>query len=119
MPSALSKPEKYYISKSTPYVPNSILPVLIYRSVLPTDPTSESTCATMEPNGWDSGGVYKHYPTVYFHSLMHECYAFFKGHSKLLLRKGSLDAADKTDLVVELRERDIIVIPAGVAHCSM
>jgi uncharacterized protein YjlB len=30
-----------------------------------------------------------------------------------------LDAEDKDDLVVELGEGDAIVLPAGVAHCSV
>jgi uncharacterized protein YjlB len=119
MPSAVSPPEEYLINHSTPHVPNSRLPVLVYRSALPLNPTPESTCATVEPNGWLKGGVFKHYPAHHFHSVTHECYAVFKGHSRLLLGRGPLDPVDGEEVLVDLRMGDAIVLPAGVAHCSM
>jgi uncharacterized protein YjlB len=121
MPSAISPPERYYIKKSTPHVPNSPhgFPVLIYRSAVPTDATPTSVCKIIEPNNWLKGGVFKHYGAHHFHSVTHECYAVFKGHSKLLLGRGPLDPADEDDLVVDLKEGDAIVLPAGVAHCSL
>ena len=120
MPSATatSPPETYFITKSTPHVPNSRFPVLVYRSVLTMNPTPESICVAIEPNDWIKGGVFKHYPAHHFHSVTHELYAVFKGHSRLLLGRGPLDAASKDgDLTVELRTGDCIVLPAGVAHC--
>jgi len=121
MPSAISPPERYYIKQSTPHVPNSPhgFPVLIYRSALPTDTTPTSVCEAIEPNNWLKGGVFKHYGAHHFHSVTHECYAVFKGHSTLLLGRGPLDPADEDDLVVDLKEGDAIVLPAGVAHCSL
>lgn len=114
-----SSPETYRLSRSTPHVPNSRFPVLIYRSILPPTPTSESVCATIEPNGWIKGGIFKHYGAHHFHSVVHECYAIFKGSSRLLLGRGPLDPESEEDLVVELGVGDAIVLPAGVAHCSM
>ena len=121
MSSAISPPERYYIKRSTPHVPNSPhgFPVLIYRSAVPTDATSASVCKIIEPNNWLKGGVFKHYGAHHFHSVTHECYAVFKGHSTLLLGRGPLDPADEDDLVVDLKEGDAIVLPAGVAHCSL
>jgi uncharacterized protein YjlB len=122
MPSAtnISPPETYLITRSTPHVPNSRFPVLVYRSVLPANPTPESICAAIEPHDWIKGGVFKHYPAHHFHSVTHELYAVFKGHSRLLLGRGPLDAAKEDgDLEVELRTGDCIVLPAGVAHCCM
>lgn len=50
----MSQPEVYYCSQ-TPYVPNSRLPVLIYRDVLPK-PYSEQTAAqSLEKNEWLHG----------------------------------------------------------------
>jgi uncharacterized protein YjlB len=120
MPSAtiISLPETYFITKSTLHVPNSRFPVLVYRSVLPANPTPESICAAIEPNNWIKGGVFKHYPAHHFHSVTHELYTVFKGHSRLLLGRGPLDAArEDGDLMVELKTGDCIVLPAGVAHC--
>lgn len=118
MTSTTSYPETYYISYPTPHVPNSALPVLIYRSVLPTNPIPESICSRIQPNKWLKGGVFKHYPAHHFHSVTHECYAVFKGHSRLLLGRGPLDPETEEDVLVELKMGDAIVLPAGVAHCS-
>ncbi|KAK5009375.1 hypothetical protein LTR16_004933, partial [Cryomyces antarcticus] len=72
--SPTSTPEKYFFTP-TPYVPNSPLPALVYRNVLPENPTAESTRETLERNLWIQGGVFKHYPAHHFHSVTHECYA--------------------------------------------
>jgi uncharacterized protein YjlB len=111
----ISSPETYFITKSTPHVPNSPLPVLVYRSVLPANPTPENICGAVEPNNWMKGGVFNHYPAHHFHSVTHELYAVFKGHSRLLLGRGPLDA--EVGVEVDLRVGDCIVLPAGVAHC--
>jgi uncharacterized protein YjlB len=93
--------------------------VLIYRSALPLDSNPISVCKTIEPNDWIKDGVFKHYPVHHFHSVTHECYAVFKGRSRLLLGRGPLDAEDEEDLRVDLNVGDAIVLPAGVAHCSI
>jgi mannose-6-phosphate isomerase-like protein (cupin superfamily) len=117
MPSAImiSPPETYFLTKPTPHVPNSPLPVLVYRSVIPVNPTPETICAAIEPKDWIKGGVFKHYPAHHFHSVTHELYAVFKGHSRLLLGRGPLDA--EGGIEVDLRVGDCIVLPSGVAHC--
>ena len=114
-------PETYYITLPTPYVPNSPYPVLVYRSFLRalSPPNPSSICASIEPNNWIKGGVFKHYPAHHFHSVTHECYAVFGGRSKLLLGRGPLEMMEEGRVVVELRVGDAIVLPAGVAHCSM
>lgn len=119
MPSAISPPELYFIKRSTLHVPNSPLPVLIYRSAFSADPTPTSVCQTIEPNNWLKGGIFKHSAAHHFHSVTHECYAVFKGKSTLLLGRGPLDPADEDDLIVDVKEGDAIVLPAGVAHCSL
>jgi uncharacterized protein YjlB len=119
----MSSPEAYYIRKPTPYVPNSRLPVLIYRAALPPNPTPDAIRAAMEPNHWIKGGVFKHYPSHHFHSLTHECYAVFKGRSRLLLGRGPLDTPEDSDndvgIQVTVNTGDAIVLPAGVAHCCL
>ncbi|CZT04318.1 uncharacterized protein RAG0_10818 [Rhynchosporium agropyri] len=119
MASETSLPEQYSIRTSTSHVPNSPLPVLVYRAALPANPTPESTYARIEPNKWLKGGIFKHCGAHHFHSVTHECYAVFKGHSRLLLGRGPLDPEAKDDVVVKLGMGDAIVLPAGVAHCSI
>jgi len=116
MPSSDSPkdPETYFFAP-TPHVPNSVLPVLIYRNVLPSPSLSaESTQDALEPNHWFKGGVFKTYTAHHFHSVTHECYAVFRGRSRLLLGRGPLDNAGRAGGVeVEIGEGDCIVLPVS------
>jgi uncharacterized protein YjlB len=107
MPS--QNPEEYYLTP-TPYVPNSRLPALVYRDVLPPNPTPESTKEALEKNLWIRGGQFKTYWGHHFHSVTHECYAVFQGSSRLLLGRGPLDDASG-GIEVDLKRGDIIVLP--------
>ncbi|KAI9842081.1 MAG: hypothetical protein M1837_007506 [Sclerophora amabilis] len=125
--STLALPERYTF-EPTPHVPNSPLPVLIYRAALllegdhPNDetddsfrqPSPSSVRDLIERNGWIQGGVFKTFWSHHFHSVTHECYAVFKGESKLLLGRGPLDDAETyrgTEVVV--RCGDVIVLPGS------
>ncbi|KAL9086625.1 MAG: hypothetical protein Q9165_007068 [Trypethelium subeluteriae] len=83
------EPEKFYV-RPTPHVPNSKLPILVYRDVL-QDTSPETILSTIEPNGWLKGGQFKTYPVPHFHCLAHECYGIIKGSSTYLLGKSPLD----------------------------
>ncbi|KAI9806528.1 MAG: hypothetical protein M1833_003715 [Piccolia ochrophora] len=117
-------PEKYYFT-STHHVPNSRLPALIYRSAIPRQsngepPTAEWTRECIEKNEWMQGGVFKTFKAHHFHSVTHECYAVFRGSSRLLLGRGPLDdAASHDGQEVDVTVGDVVVLPAGVAHCSL
>jgi uncharacterized protein YjlB len=80
--SASSQQPELYWAKPTPHCPNSKLPILVYRNVLPEDLGIESTTKAFEANDWVRGGVFKHYPAAHFHSNTHECYAAIKGTTK-------------------------------------
>ncbi|GAB7353934.1 hypothetical protein MBLNU459_g4541t2 [Dothideomycetes sp. NU459] len=110
-------PETYSLTP-TLFVPNSVLPVLVYRNVLPLPHDQRSAKQALEKNGWIQGGVFAHYPTHHYHSVTHECYAVFRGSSHFLLGKGPLDGDDH-GVEVDLHAGDIIVQPAGVAHCCL
>lgn len=112
------QPETYYINQSTPTVPNSALPVLIYRSCLPFSSTAQSVSDFGTQNHWPPGGVFKHYPTAHFHNVTHECYAVVKGSSRLLLGCGP-EKDQSSGTVVLLKQGDAIVLPAGVSHCCL
>ena len=103
-------PEQYALHPTT-HVPNSPLPVLVYRQVLPFPDSdssltgsdgygSGSSAATdaeeamrraIECNRWIKGGTFKTFWAHHFHTLTHECYAVFRGRSRFLLGKGPLD----------------------------
>src|SRR5436190_19961128 len=113
-----SAPETYYL-RPTRFVPNSTLPVLLYRGVLGDSPTPESIRSLIEPNQWIRGGQWKTYPTVHFHSVTHECYAVFRGKSTFRLGKSTLDpdTNDRGEPVgrdVALSRGDVIVLPVSL-----
>lgn len=107
---ATQMPEEYRFTP-TSHVPNSRLPVLVYRGVLPDEPTAASTREALEKNLWMQGGVFKTYRAHHFHSVTHECYAVFKGSSRLLLGRGPLDDPSEGGVEVDLSRGDIIVLP--------
>lgn len=104
--------------RPTKHVPNSPLPVLVYRSVLSPPYSEQSAVEALERNEWVHGGTFKHYPSHHFHSITHECYAVYKGSTRFLFGKGPLDE-DVQGIEVELQAGDVIVDPAGVAHCNL
>ena len=115
---AVSASTEVYFLKPTTHVPNSSLPVLIYRHVLP-DPLSEATAIEhLEKHQWSHGGTFKHFPQHHFHTVTHECYAILKGSTRFLFGKGPLDEGTE-GVEVDLRAGDVIVDPAGVAHCNL
>ncbi|OQV03453.1 hypothetical protein CLAIMM_08496 [Cladophialophora immunda] len=113
MPSA---PEIHHLEPNV-YAPNSRLPVLIYRDALPLPLTESTATAFLESHGWEKRGVWGHIPVRHFHPNSHECYGIFQGSSTLLLGCGSSDTSG--GLNVEVHAGDVIVLPAGTAHCSV
>ncbi|KAI9746763.1 MAG: hypothetical protein M4579_007604, partial [Chaenotheca gracillima] len=121
MPSSHPPPPEQYLFSPTPHVPNSPLPVLLYRSVLKPTGTEDLTAASVrdqiEPNGWIQGGVFKTFRAHHFHSVTHECYAVFRGSSRLLLGRGPLDDSEESDgdrhdrVEVVVSKGDAIVLP--------
>jgi uncharacterized protein YjlB len=108
------EPEVYW-TKPTEHTPNSSLPVLVYRNVLPVDLSVDTAEAALSANEWIKGGVFKHYPTAHYHSNTHECYAVIKGHTTCLYGVGPLD--DQSEGVTfKMRAGDIAVHAAGVMH---
>jgi len=103
-----SQPEQYALEPTT-HVPNSTLPVLVYRSVLPPEPNKRNTREAIETNHWYHGGDWKAYKAHHFHSVTHECYAVYRGRSTLLLGRGPLD--ENGGLEVVLEAGDVIVLP--------
>lgn len=114
MPSSVVEPETFFV-KPTPHVPNSHLPVVVYRGAL-DDTSPDNILKTIEPNGWLKGGQWKTFKTVHFHSNAHECYGIIKGSSTYRLGKSDLDA-DKDDNGVEngttffAQAGDVFVLP--------
>jgi uncharacterized protein YjlB len=92
-------------------VPNNpALPLVLYRGALGSEGDLAARCEAMfEANGWPGAwrnGIYGHH---HYHSTAHEVLGIARGSARV--RLGGEDGA-----TVELREGDVMVIPAGVAH---
>lgn len=58
------------------------------------------------------------YRESHYHSTTHEALAVFRGNARM--RFGVSDDDNATDAVVlTVKVGDVIVIPAGVAHCAL
>jgi uncharacterized protein YjlB len=93
--------------------PNSVLPVVIYRSALLFEEASpEAMEALFDGNGWPSqwrAGVYDYH---HYHSTAHEALGVAAGRATLQL--GGPDGQS-----FEVSAGDVVVLPAGVAHCCL
>lgn len=98
-----------YFLQGNGRVPNSYLPLLIYRSVIEgTPPEMEEVFRGNEwPPDWHTS--FGMYPKHHFHSDTHELIAVTRG--SLVGRFGGHDGITAT-----LAAGDIVVIPAGVGH---
>jgi uncharacterized protein YjlB len=92
-------------------VPNSRLPLLVYRQVVP--PSTTDAAAWLEAlfarHGWGGGWRNGIYPFHHFHSTSHEVLGIARGRARV--RFGG--AAGRT---LEVMAGDAVLIPAGVGH---
>ncbi|KEF55867.1 uncharacterized protein A1O9_07447 [Exophiala aquamarina CBS 119918] len=108
-------PESYQCSP-TEMVPNSRFPVLVYRDVLQKPYNEEIICSQIEQNAWIHRRTWGGIPRHHFHPNTNEVYAVCAGSSTLSL--GAYPGQDAT-LTVKLIAGILIVLPAGVSHCSL
>jgi uncharacterized protein YjlB len=92
-------------------IPNSKLPVLIYKNVL-SDAIQEDLEQTFKQNGWTNNWKDIILPYDHFHSTTHEVLGLLKGKARLMI-----GGKDGQEIIVETG--DVIVIPAGVGHYSL
>ncbi|KAK0104153.1 hypothetical protein ONS96_005248 [Cadophora gregata f. sp. sojae] len=107
------KLEIHYIAP-TQYVPNSKLPILIYRSVIPDPDDHDGTAAILKGNGYRVDGFYGCYDTPHYHSNTVEAYAFVRGFTTIKLGKGPRDEDVGNEFY--LSKGDLFVQPAGMVH---
>lgn len=121
MPPNQLNPEIHHISP-TPHIPNSKLPILVYRGAL-RGTTPEETVHAIEANDWLKGGRWKTYKTAHFHTTVHECYAVVQGSTVYQLGKSPLDAecddlGRENGRVFDFRQGDVFVLPVGACLVS-
>ncbi len=91
-------------------IPNSRLPMLVYRGGLPADAaTIERVFAAHRwPPRWRSGV----YPWHHYHPCAHEALGVASGQGRVLF--GGPNGAE-----ISLSAGDVVVVPAGVGHCAI
>jgi uncharacterized protein YjlB len=91
-------------------VPNSALPVLLYRSALPAGPDLASLLEELfAENGWR--GLWRNgiFPYHHFHDDAHEVLGIARGHA--LVQLGGAAGPE-----IRLAAGDVVILPAGTGH---
>jgi uncharacterized protein YjlB len=90
-------------------IPNSRLPLLVYRDAVPADPAAIERifAANRWPPAWRDGV----HPFHHFHSSAHEVLGVARGEASVLF-------GGPGGKVLTVRAGDVVVIPAGVGHCN-
>lgn len=90
-------------------IPNSELPLLVYRDAVPADPAAIERifAANRWPPAW-RGGVH---PFHHFHSTAHEVLGVARGEATVLF-------GGPNGQVLTVKAGDVVVVPAGVGHCN-
>jgi uncharacterized protein YjlB len=90
-------------------IPNSRLPLLVYHDAVPADAVAiEHLFATNRwPPAWRNGV----HPFHHFHSTAHEVLGVARGEASVLF-------GGPQGKMLTVRAGDVVVVPAGVAHCN-
>ena len=108
MAAANVKSEKYQF-KDDGRIPNSKLPLLIYRGVLSDKEDASNVIDVFEANNWTNSwdnGIYSYH---HYHSTSHEVLGVYAGSALLHLGGESGER-------LRVKAGDVIIIPAGVGH---
>jgi uncharacterized protein YjlB len=89
---------------------NAALPLIVYRGALPSSgETAEQFETLFARNGWSGGwrsGIFAYH---HYHSTAHEVLGIASGQARLRF------GGDRGE-TVEVRQGDVVVLPAGVGH---
>jgi uncharacterized protein YjlB len=90
-------------------IPNSRLPLLVYRAAMPHDPRAIEDCfaANRWPPAWRDGV----HPFHHFHANTHEALGVARGEATVLF--GGPNGRE-----LQVSAGDVVIVPAGVGHCN-
>jgi len=89
-------------------IPNSKLPLLVYRQAVPADAAAIERIFTA--NRWPAAWRAPVHPFQHFHSDAHEVLGVAEGESRVQF-------GGPNGQVLTVRAGDVVVVPAGVGHC--
>ena len=89
-------------------IPNSKLPLLVYRQAVPPDAAAIEHIFTA--NRWPAAWRDSVHPFHHFHSDAHEVLGVASGSGKVLF-------GGPSGQVLDVSAGDVVVVPAGVGHC--
>ena len=91
-------------------VPNSPLPLVVYRGAIPAGGDPAGACEAMfARHGWPDAWRNGIYADHHYHSTAHEVLGIARGEATVRL-------GGEHGRSVDLKAGDVVVIPAGVAH---
>jgi uncharacterized protein YjlB len=105
------KSPQYLLFAKAKDVPNSRLPVLLFRNIVPHSKLGKADVfrRAFKKNGWVGIWTDTVYDYTHFHSNAHEVLGIAEG--KVTLRLGG-----ETGRLVRLKAGDMLLLPAGVGH---
>ena len=104
----MSDPEAYRFADDGRF-PNSALPLLVHRRALPPDPAAMERA--FAAHGWSNAGRNGIFGVDHLHSTAHEVLGIAAGAVRVAF-------GGPSGRGVTVRAGDVVVIPAGVAHCN-
>jgi uncharacterized protein YjlB len=91
-------------------IPNSRLPMLVYRNAVAPDPAAIEELFTA--NRWPAAWRNSVHPFQHFHSNVHEALGVARGH-------GKVQFGGPGGQTLDVQAGDVVVVPAGVGHCRL
>jgi uncharacterized protein YjlB len=92
-------------------IPNSPLPVLVYRGALERDADAGAYERLFATHGWLGAWRNGIFPFHHFHSTSHEVLGITRGRAEVVL-------GGPSGRRFELASGDVVVLPAGTGHCN-
>ncbi|MEO3405032.1 cupin domain-containing protein [Mucilaginibacter sp. CAU 1740] len=111
--SKIMKPEEF-IFKDDGVIPNSHLPLLIYKNAFNARGTAGAAWLekTFGDNNWTNSWRNGIYPFHHYHSTSHEVLGIYSGNALVHL-------GGENGKKINIEAGDIIIIPAGVGHKNL
>ena len=91
-------------------IPNSRLPMLVYRAAVPADPAAIEQL--FQANRWPPAWRDSVHPFQHFHSNAHEALGVARG-------RGKVQFGGPGGETLDIEAGDVVVLPAGVGHCRL